>query len=273
LYCWGMPTFTDTEVYNPTGNVNVFAPSGFDMDQIIAAAVAAKAHYVGWLAKHHDGFAMWYTTTTTYGLKETSWYGTNGIDPLAQFCTKARAAGLAVVIYYSVRDATHPNGGRPSSDAAAFRAFNEAQLTELATNYGAYVAMWLDGAEWWYVGAAPWPTSDTRNNFIRGLRSGTLVVNNSHQGAATSDVIVYEGGFPLVGNTVPTEGVSAILSNGNYFWKTSGNTPLSAATVLSNISTHNSRGASHFLGIPIDASGQVPSAVVSVLTDIGNGLP
>jgi alpha-L-fucosidase len=265
----GMCTFLDAESNNPVA-VNTWAPTAFNMDQWISACVAAKAKYAVLVAKHHDGFCLWPSATTTYDIAATSWYTNNGNpDIVSQFCTKARAAGISPILYFSIRDA-NSDGGNPPANPATFKTFLQAQLTELAA-YGP-AAIWLDGAEWWYGSATPWSSSTQRNDYIRGLRTNMLAIDNSHTGA-DSDIIVFESsGFPIVGNTVPSEAVTTIKSDGNYFWKSTGNSLITSSTILTDISTANGRACNFLLSVSPDNTGVIPTAMVSLLTTVGASL-
>jgi len=48
-----------------------FNPSQFDAEKIIAALKAGGLKGVILVTKHHDGFALWPTKTTTYNISQS----------------------------------------------------------------------------------------------------------------------------------------------------------------------------------------------------------
>ena len=92
-------------------------------------------------AKHHDGFCLWPTATTTHSVVSSPWRGGQG-DLVREFVEACRAEGLKVGLYLSPWDQNHPTYG----DSPRYTAVYEAQLTELLTRYGAIHEVWFDGA-------------------------------------------------------------------------------------------------------------------------------
>uniref|UniRef100_UPI001EF7A73D alpha-L-fucosidase n=6 Tax=Pseudomonadota TaxID=1224 RepID=UPI001EF7A73D len=59
-------TFTDKEWGYGDESPSLFDPSGFDPDQIAAAAKSAGMRGLILTAKHHDGFCLWPTMLTEH---------------------------------------------------------------------------------------------------------------------------------------------------------------------------------------------------------------
>lgn len=283
FFHFGMNTFTDREVELGTEAANTFNPTALDLDQWISTAVAAKAKYVVWIAKHHGGFCMFPTasvgdvTRPARSLTQSAWYTANGnYNITQQFVLKARAAGLKVGLYFSIRDAS---SCLQFATPAEFKTYTQLQLTELAAYKPDF--LWFDGAEWWFSAtpekAYPWATTAERGGFIRTLRNPPLLlINNSHlfgSGFTYSDVVEYESGFPLSGNTEQSEVCKTMRTDGKWFWGTAANTSITAATILSDISTLNSRNCTYLLNAPPDTTGQIPASMVSILATVGASLP
>lgn len=138
---FGTNTFLDREWGDGTASPTVFRPTEFDPDQWMRAIRASGAKYVVLVAKHHDGFCLWPTAQTDYSIKASPWEDGKG-DIVAEVARAARANGLRFGVYLSPWDRHEPK----YKDPAAYDAYYNAELEELASHYGDLVEFWLDGA-------------------------------------------------------------------------------------------------------------------------------
>ena len=92
-------------------------------------------------AKHHDGFCLWPTATTDYGVKSSPWRDGKG-DVVALAAEACRKCGIAFGLYLSPWDRHEPC----YKDKEAYDKFYARQLAELVANYGRLVEIWFDGA-------------------------------------------------------------------------------------------------------------------------------
>jgi len=138
---FGPNTFMDREWGDGTADPSVFNPSSVDPEQWVQAAKAAGITYVVFVAKHHDGFCLWPTEKSQYGIKSSPWKGGQG-DLVRDVATAARKYGLKFGVYLSPWDRHEPT----YRDSAGYDGYYLAQLEELVTNYGELVEFWLDGA-------------------------------------------------------------------------------------------------------------------------------
>ena len=134
-------TFLDREWGDGTADPSVFNPTQFDPDQWMKAIRDSGAKYVVLVAKHHDGFCLWPTGQTDYSVKSSPWKGGKG-DVVGDVARAARKYGLKFGIYLSPWDRHEPK----YKDSAAYDDYYQAELSELASNYGDLVEFWLDGA-------------------------------------------------------------------------------------------------------------------------------
>ena len=134
-------TFLDREWGDGTASPATFNPTHFNPDQWMQAIQASGAKYVVLVAKHHDGFCLWPTAQTAYSIKASPWENGQG-DVVRDVANAARAHGLKFGIYLSPWDRHDPR----YKDPAAYDAYYNAELEELATHYGDLVEFWLDGA-------------------------------------------------------------------------------------------------------------------------------
>ena len=138
---FGTNTFLDREWGDGTADPKVFNPSNVDTDQWMKAVKSAGAKYAVLVAKHHDGFTLWPSEQTDYGVKSSPWMNGKG-DLVRMASDSARANGLKFGVYLSPWDRHEPK----YKDPKAYDEYYLKQLDELSTNYGDLVEFWLDGA-------------------------------------------------------------------------------------------------------------------------------
>lgn len=138
---FGTNTFLNREWGDGTADPKVFNPTDFNPDQWMKAIKASGAKYVVMVAKHHDGFCLWPTAQTDYSIKQSPWKDGKG-DMVREVAEAARANGLRFGVYLSPWDRHEPK----YKDPVAYDSYYNAELTELASNYGDLVELWLDGA-------------------------------------------------------------------------------------------------------------------------------
>jgi alpha-L-fucosidase len=138
---FGVNTFTDREWGDGTEDPAIFAPAALDVRQWARTARAAGFRAMVLTAKHHDGFCLWPTATTTHGVAASAWRGGGG-DVVREFVDACRAEGLRAGLYCSPWDRNAPSYG----DSPRYNDLYAAQLTELLTRYGEIAEVWFDGA-------------------------------------------------------------------------------------------------------------------------------
>ena len=134
-------TFLDREWGDGTASPGVFNPIQFDPEQWMRAIRDSGAKYVVLVAKHHDGFCLWPTAQSGYSVKNSVWRNGKG-DVVGDVARAAHKYGLKFGVYLSPWDRHDPR----YNDAAAYDRYYNAELEELAQNYGQLVEFWLDGA-------------------------------------------------------------------------------------------------------------------------------
>jgi alpha-L-fucosidase len=136
---FGINTFSGDEWSDGTVPAGKYNPSDLDCDQWVRVARDAGFRYVLLTTKHHDGFCLWDTKYTDYGVASTN-VKTDIVAAVAKACKKY---GLEFADYYSLWDRHEPSF--KDKDPQKYIDFMKNQLTELFTNYGPICELWLDG--------------------------------------------------------------------------------------------------------------------------------
>ncbi|MET8759881.1 ricin-type beta-trefoil lectin domain protein [Lentzea sp. NPDC004782] len=168
---FGVNTFTGREWGTGTEDPNVFQPNGLNTDQWAASLKDAGIKGAILTAKHHDGFLLFPSKYSAFGVaSDRAWQNGTG-DVVKNFTDSMHKYGLKAGVYISPAD-LHENqgGGRfangsrskevtipsdPSQivNGISFRfnsddynAYFENTLYELMSKYGTIDEVWWDGA-------------------------------------------------------------------------------------------------------------------------------
>ncbi len=268
-------TFLDREWGDGTADPSAFNPTEFNPDQWMNAIRDSGAKYVVFVAKHHDGFCLWPTEQTSYSVKSSPWKGGKG-DVVGDVARAAHKYGLKFGVYLSPWDRHEPR----YKDSASYDDYYQAELSELAQNYGDLVEFWLDGA-----GSAGHVYNFKRMiETLRTYQPNTLVF---------ADTGLFEyGDIRWVGTEsgrVPYENWNVIDRHGYLRWRlVEADTPLrskhwfwhpndeaslkSLDELLTTYDQTVGRGAQLMLGLAPDRRGLLPDSDVARLEEFGKAL-
>ncbi|MFO1492155.1 MAG: alpha-L-fucosidase [Kiritimatiellia bacterium] len=129
---------------------NQFNPVKFDAGEWAQLAQDAGMKYLVFVAKHHDGFAMFDSKADPYNIvNRTPWKR----DPVRELSEACRRRGLTFCVYYSHNldwhdpHATASRDLGPGSERDFSRHMNDKalpQIRELLTQYGPMGLVWFD---------------------------------------------------------------------------------------------------------------------------------
>ena len=123
-----------------------FDPDAFDADAIAELALEGGMRSVVFTSKHHDGFCLFDTGTTSYNSVDMTPSGRDYVREMSDACA---AKGLRFGLYFSLIDWNYPHAYPISSHNADFvtpehHEFTKAQVRELLTSYGPISELWFD---------------------------------------------------------------------------------------------------------------------------------
>jgi alpha-L-fucosidase len=272
---FGPNTFMDREWGDGTADPSVFNPSNVDPEQWMQAAKSAGITYVVFVAKHHDGFCLWPTEKSQYGIKSSPWKGGHG-DLVRDVATAARKYGLKFGVYLSPWDRHEPT----YKNSAAYDGYYLAELNELATSYGELVEFWLDGAG----SAGHVYDFDRYVDNLRVYQPNTLVFADAallkygdirwvgnEEGSASEDnwnVLDLRGYLRYR----PAE-ADTPLRKEHWFWHPNDEKSLkSVSELLETYHQTVGRGAQLMIGLAPDNRGLLPDADVQRLKEFGDAV-
>ena len=268
-------TFLDREWGDGTASPSDFNPTAFDPDQWMQAIRDSGAKYVVLVAKHHDGFCLWPTEQTAYSVKSSPWKDGKG-DVVGDVARAARKYGLKFGIYLSPWDRHEPK----YKDSAAYDDYYQAELSELASNYGDLVEFWLDGAgSGGHVYNFPKIIETLRTyqpNTIVFADTGLFEYGDARWVGNESGVVPYENW-----NVIDRHGylrwrpveADTPLRKSHWFWHPNDDGSLkSLSELLTTYDETVGRGAQWMLGLAPDRRGLLPESDVARLKEFGEAL-
>ena len=138
---FGVNTFTNREWGDGKEDPSIFVPNRLDARQWARTARAAGYRAMILTVKHHDGFCLWPSKTTTHSVARSPWRDGRG-DVVREFVDACREHRLRAGLYLSPWDRNNPAYG----DSPRYNDLYCDQLTELLTQYGPLSEVWFDGA-------------------------------------------------------------------------------------------------------------------------------
>lgn len=251
--------------------IQMFNPTNLNPAQWADAAVAAKMKYAVLTAKHHDGFALWNTSVSTFDVGNIAWRDGQG-DVVRDYVDAFRAKGLLPGLYYSVWDNTQGIGNGPITRAQID--YVKRQLTELLTNYGPIPIIVFDGWSW-KMGHRAVPYQEIRE-LVKSLQPNCLMLDHTHlMSPWNADVAAIEepkGAFVPADNTFPaTQGQKINATGGNdWFWAPDLGSLMSVSDIVAgHLALLEPRYTNFLLNCPPNRDGLMPAELVSRLSEVG----
>lgn len=168
---FNMGTFHEKEWVEPGQDPKSFNPAKLDCNQWAEAAKSAHMKYAVLTTKHHDGFCLWDSKTTTYDVASSA---VAGRDIVREFCDAFRKNGIEPHFYFSIWDRQLGIENEITPDEIEII---KTQLKELLTNYGKIGSITFDG---WGNCGTDWKQEqrDEIYAFIKSLQPQILITDH-----------------------------------------------------------------------------------------------
>jgi alpha-L-fucosidase len=217
-----MATYEEREWGDAKASPAIFNPRHLDTDQWAKAALSAGMSYGCLTTKHHDGFCLWPTATSSPSVQQAGYRE----DIVRAYVDSFRRQGLKVCLYFSILDLRA--NVRPYVITPEKIAMIQQQLTELLSHYGEITALVIDGwnAAWSRITYEQLPFQEIYRH-VKALQPNCLVsdYNEGRFPAPAlyySDIKQYE---QHAGQTIPAQSAipsqSANTLQSVWFWKES----------------------------------------------------
>jgi alpha-L-fucosidase len=259
-----------------------FNPVEFNAKEWVQMAKNAGMKYIVITTKHHDGFAMFRSDYSDWGIKSTPFQR----DPLKELADECHKAGIKLCFYYSIMD-WHSSDwperrawndvatGMPDMDR--YVTYMKGQLKELLTRYGPIGILWFDG-EW----EKPWTEERGVDlyNFVRSLQPN-IIVNNRvgtaragmsgmNKGEGVGDYGTPEQEIPANGFGPGVYWESCMTMNDTWGYRNDDHNWKSAQTLVRNLIDCASKGGNFLLNVGPTSEGVFPDASIERLKEIGD---
>lgn len=294
FFHYGMNTYTGNEWGHGDELESLFAPTAApNPEQWLTAVKAAGMKGGIAVVKHHDGFCLWPTETTTHNVSRAGNAAGRATNIPRDFAAAAKKLDMKYGFYISPWDANSALYGTPEYVSQVFLR----QCAELAQYGTDQFEMWFDGAnggDGWYGGANEKRNIDRETYYdIPNLRdsihkvlpncvmwgvggearwigneegwAGQTNWCTENRGSAPERNGMYgseDGWFWLPGES------DAKMTNKGWFWH-NGESPLSAERLFQMYLETVGRNATLILNCPPDKSGSLPRETVNELSALG----
>jgi len=244
-----------------------FNPVKYDADAWVRLAKKAGMKYIVITSKHHDGFTLFESAATNWGIGCTP-YKKDLLAPLAEACRKH---GLKLGFYYSQAQDWN-NGGSASGgkwDKAQERDMDEyidqvavPQVKEILTRYGEFPAVL-----WWDTPTGM--TKERADKLIPLLKLKPGIIHNNRLGGG------YKGDTETPEQRIPATGFkdrdweTCMTMNGTWGYKSYDQNWKSTETLVRNLCDIASKGGNYLLNVGPTAEGEIPQPSVERLQEVG----
>jgi alpha-L-fucosidase len=243
-----------------------FNPTKFNADEWASIAQDAGMKYMTLTTKHHDGFAMFHSSTSPYNVYDATPFKRDPLKELSLACPKH---DIRLCTYYSViADWGHPGGGAgcPKWDKAQVGDLDDyinkvsvPQVRELLTNYGPIGVIWFDSD-----GAQP-KTLEQAQRYLPVLKLQPNIIVDPRLHGVPGDFDTAEGHIPLEAPAGDWELCDRV--NGSWGYTHSPARPLDM--LLHMLIEAWSKGGNVLLNVGPTPEGIIPPDSVERLKQIG----
>ena len=242
-----------------------FTAAKYDADAWVRLAKKAGMKYIVITSKHHDGFTLFPSAATNWGISQSP-YGKDLLQPLAEACRKH---GLKLGFYYSQAQDWNNGGAGNSWDPANKRSMDEyidqvavPQVKEILSNYGEFPAVL-----WWDTPHDMNPERAAKLIALLKLKPG-IIHNNRLGGGFKGDTETPEQHIPAMGYK-DRDWETCMTMNGTWGFKSYDDNWKSVETLIRNLCDIASKGGNYLLNVGPTAEGEIPQPSIERLEAVG----
>ena len=242
-----------------------FNPTRFNAREWVQLAKANGFRQLVLTAKHHDGFCLWDTRTTTYTIMASPF----GRDICKELAEAAHEEGLPIGWYFSAGDWKDPDCRNPKTNGK-FAERMLSQVRELLTNYGEISLLWIDYDGW------PSPVYPKKVYDLARSLQPQIIINNrlepfnpdeSHARVGPYSDYATPEGFVAGYGAVPWE--TCTNMGHQWAWKF-GDAPRPLPECLQTLLRCIGGNGNLLFNIGPDSTGVFPASFISRTQEMGN---
>lgn len=241
----------------------------------------AGCRYVVFTSRHHEGFALHDSKTTTFDGMDVT-----GRDLFKEIINALHEQGLRVGVYFSLLDWHHPDAyvehGLPAPagvknegrDNAKYVAYMHKQAEEIFSNYGPIDVVWWDYSSMETQGEK-WGAKDLvamvkkhHPNIIMNNRLYSFA-NNSEYTRANGDLVTPEQFIPETGFK-GMDWESCMTMNGTWGYSKNNQKWHTKSELVINMIDIVSKGGNYLLNVGPMADGTIPGKSIELMSGIGD---
>ncbi len=250
-----------------------FNPVKFDADQWVRIAKDAGMKYIVITSKHHDGFAMFHSTTSPYNIYDATPFKR---DPLAELAAACKKHGVRLGFYYSqAQDWHHPGGAAagkgghwdPAQDGDMMKyveTIAAPQVREILTKYGDDTPAVL----WWDTPVNMTPAMAEKLLAVVRECKPDVIMNNRLGGGFHGDTETPEQYIPPTGYK-DRDWETCMTMNNTWGFKRDDHKWKSTETLIRNLADIASKGGNYLLNVGPTSEGQIPQPSIERLAEVG----
>ena len=254
---------TRTPVEDYAKRVRTWNPKDFNPQAWAKAFQDAGAKYVVFVAKHHDGFAMFDSKANDYNIAANKDFGR---DVFGELCTALRKEGLRTGFYYSHgadwRNRTCFQGTKEEIEKQYWNKIVYTHLRELTSKYGKQDIAWFD------LGASK-EQAEKCAQIVRKCNPDIMISSRIGHGFGNFSL----GGdcdVPIKKNDKPWE--TCMTFDYHWDWYPAGRADKSSQQLIRMLAAIRARGGNLLLNIGPDIRGVIPLRESVVLAGMGKWL-
>lgn len=246
-----------------------FNPVKFNAETWVKTAKQAGMKYIVITSKHHEGFAMFKSSATSYNIVDATPYHHDPLKDLAKACERY---GIRLGFYYSQAQDWHHAGGAasgghwdPKQDGDMTEYIKKIavpQVKEILSNYGKISVLWWD---------TPVDMTKERADLLMQplkLQPG-IIMNNRLGGGYEGDTETPEQFIPATGYP-GRDWESCMTMNDTWGYKSMDYNFKSVPTLLHNLIDIASKGGNYLLNVGPKSDGTFPEESVERLKAMGD---